>query len=250
MKSSESKVEQFVDPEYQTAVDNYIQAVIEEEKKNYKPSLEPFSVKAEKIRLQLTDSMKEFYVSYNRGYDLLLQEVESQNIYPDLQIFKPNSSRSDILTNPEKFNQFIEEGGAIYEVLGFSNEALAGFYKAACLLIEKKQYAEARDSFYFLVTIAPEFGQAWLGLGYCYAECRQLEQAKDACYKAIDLLSNVPDAYLTLIRVFLDLHDKDQAFKVCEIGIAYAKEHSKESWSAELTEYLQEAKRQVQLKAA
>lgn len=235
---------------FEQAVEQYANTVIAIEKEQYQPGIEPFDVYANKIRLKVSEAMHAFYDSYTHGYAVLIDELRAEfpvtELNPDpLAPYLPKKNSHELLSDPMKFMNFLDDGHSIYEALGYTSEALEGFYQAAYKLIEQKRFEDARDGFYFLVTIAPLFGAAWLGLGYSYAECKMQDAAIEACKRAVELMPDSPDSYLTFARVFINMQDFEQAKKVCEGGIEHATLNKDSPWAKELIEYMEEAKRQI-----
>lgn len=241
---------QVIDPVFEHAVDEYAESIIEMEKEEFRPGLETFESHAAKIKSKVSETMHAFYDSYTHGYNVLLDELAKMLPVTDpavdpLEPFKAKAENIKKLDDPVEFMNFLNAGHSIYELLGFTYEAVCKFYEAGIHLVEQKRFEDARDGFYFLVTIAPLVGEAWLALGYAYAECKQQDAAIQACAHAVDLMPNKPDAYLTFARVFIEMQDFEQAKKVCEVGLSYASEHAKEAWAKELITYLEEGKRQI-----
>ena len=238
------------DPKFEAAVNDYIESVIHLEKKTYHSDLEPFEAHAEIIRKNISDAMHHFQKTYHHGYEVMLKELSemfrAQKQKPDPLIpFKAKTNKLSILTDPVQFMEFLSQGKSIYELFGFSEDVLGKFYEAGCRLVEKKRFEDARDAFYFLVTIAPTIGEAWLGLGYSYAQCKEMNGAIQAFTCAIELMPQRADPYLTFARIYVELQDYDEALKVCDIGLQRAKENRPEPWAEELGSMMEEAKRQI-----
>lgn len=232
-------------PAFQQAIQDYADSVVALEKEEFKSGLESFESHASKIRNHISSSMHAFYDTYHRGYAILFKELERSLKADALDPFRSKVSNIKLLEDPMAFMNFLSSGHSIYELLGFTPEVVSRFYEVAHSLVEAKRYEEARDSFYFLVTIAPMLWEAWLGLGYCYAQCKEPNAAIQACCQAVDIMPTKPDAYLTFARVCIEMQDFEQAKKICDVGIAYAKEHHDLPWAKELIDYMEEAKRQT-----
>ena len=66
----------FVDTEFENALNDFIQAVLAQEKTTYHNSLEPFEVYAQKLTLELKENMYLFRQKFMRGYAILLEELQ------------------------------------------------------------------------------------------------------------------------------------------------------------------------------
>ncbi len=190
--------------------------------------------------MRMHEAMELFKKSYNDGYQLLMKEMKSN----------PKECQAHIdglkmLDNPEKFKKFIAEGKPISEVLGFSSEAIDKFYETAHRLMAQKRYKEAKDAFFFLVTIAPHVSECWLGLGLAYGQCKEAEGAMHSFLRAIALSPHKADGYVAFARLFTALNDMPRANRVCEIGMSFVKEHEKLPWAQELAKTLQQTKKEI-----
>ena len=163
---------------------------------------------------RMTDAMHLFQQSYNNGYRLL-------------KAFEAKKDGLAMLDNPESFKNFLANGKSISEVLGFSDHAIDKFYEAAHHMIAQKRYKEAKDAFFFLVTIAPQVSECWLGLGLAYGQCKETEGAIQSFLRAIALSPHKADGYVAFARLFTALDDMPRAQKVCDIGMSFVKEHEK-----------------------
>lgn len=246
---SQARPAAVVDPVFEHALNDYIEQALTQAKKEYKPGIEPFSVQADKIRQKIREWFFAYQSSYIKGYQVLLNELAK--ILPEekegdpLAPFRLGDQGRKILDDPEAFTDQLAKGIPIFQIMGFTEEVLGKFYEAACHLVMEKSYTEAKDAFFFLVTIAPYFSQCWLGLGYCYLQCGENEAAIIACSRALDLDPSNADHYLTFARIFIQMKDFAKAKQVCDLGIVYAAEHPDEPWVPELRVLMEEAKRQI-----
>ena len=186
---------------------------------------------------QMHDAMELFKQSYNSGYKLLMKEMKET----------PQASADGLkmLDNPEKFKKFLAEGKPISDVLGFSPESIDKFYEAAHHLMEQKRFKDAKDAFFFLVTIAPHVSECWLGLGLACGQCKEAEGAMKSFLRAIALSPHKADGYVAFARLFTAMNDIPRANKVCEIGMSFVKEHEKLPWAKELEKALQQTKKEL-----
>lgn len=193
---------------------------------------------------RMNDAMQLFQQSYNNGYHLLIKELK-QSAKDNAKAYQAKIDGLKMLDNPEKFKNFLAEGKSISEVLGFSEEAIDNFYEAAHHLMAQKRYKEAKDAFFFLVTIAPQVSECWLGLGLAYGQCKETEGAIQSYLRAIALSPHKADGYVAFARLFTAMNDIPSARKVCDIGMSFVKEHEKQPWAQELGRALQETKQEL-----
>ncbi len=193
---------------------------------------------------RMKDAMHLFQQSYNDGYRILVEELK-KNPQEDMKAFEAKKDGLAMLDNPDSFKNFLANGKSISEVLGFSEHAIDKFYEAAHRLLAQKRYKEAKDAFFFLVTIAPQVSECWLGLGLAYGQCKETEGAIQSFLRAIALSPHKADGYVAFARLFTALDDKSRAEKVCDIGMSFVKEHEKQPWAQELGKALKETKQDL-----
>ncbi|MCE5293189.1 MAG: hypothetical protein LLF94_01070 [Chlamydiales bacterium] len=129
------------------------------------------------------------------------------------------------------------------DISSFSDEDVQKIYKAAYSLLQEKSessYAKARDAFFFLVTIAPQVVDFWLGYSHSTTQLKEYEDALDATLHALECNPTLPDIYLQAFFLYLELNQKEEALALCRQGIDFAKSHN-DPWAKTLSTALQEA---------
>ncbi len=233
--------------DFEDAVANYIEGVVEIERKRYDSTLEPFDLYAQKIRERLSEAWHAFRKSYVTGYSILLAEVSK--MFPDdddaLIPYYADPELLSTLQTADGFADFLERGKTIYMLLGYTNEVMQNFYKAAYKLLVEGRIKEGFDAFFYLVTIAPNEREFWLNYGYAALQLGEHMLAIEAYGRAFDLDPNKADAYLAAASVYLRLQDFQHANEVCDLGLTHALTHRGEPWAEELGSMLEEGKRQI-----
>lgn len=222
-------------------LNDFINAVLEEEKKEFQPGLETFQMHAVKIRQEITDSMKEFEKQYSDGFATISENLEKDG----LQTPSVRPEALAIFDDPIAFQNALEQGKEIYQLLEFSPDTMKKFFEVALNLVKNGDFDKAKDVFYFLVTIASQTAAFWLGLGYSNAKIQNYEEARGAFRQVIDLDPKNGDAYLGCMNALLKKNASDEALKVCEEGLAFASAHKEEEWGQSLEELLVEARRLI-----
>jgi type III secretion system low calcium response chaperone LcrH/SycD len=128
------------------------------------------------------------------------------------------------LKNQDKVIQELEEGKTAQEILEFSQETMAKFYRAAYMLFENKRYEDASNAFLFLASLNLNNYEYWLGLGMATQMCHQYEEAIDAYELAAlcDITSPVP--YFYLAKCLFAIHDRESALQAIELAIETAED--------------------------
>lgn len=193
---------------------------------------------------RITDAMHLFQKSYNNGYRILLDELKATP-NKSLQEYHAKVDGLKMLDDPVTFDKFLAQGKSISDVLGFSEDAIDTFYRAAQRLITQKRFKEAKDAFFFLVTVAPQVTECWLSLGYAYGNCDEPAGAIKSYLGAIALSPHKADGYIAFARLCTALNDFPRAQKVCDIGMNFVKQHAQHQWAQELGKMLQQTKNEI-----
>lgn len=230
---------------FDKAVEECIEAEIVQEKKEFRPGLVPFKARAAKVRANLTGTFYGFQKSFARGYALILDELRAINTN-DLTLFQPRITNLSLLDNPSSLIDSMSEGRSLYELLGFSPEALSTMCSAAHRMIEQNRVQDAKEAFFFLVTIAPESGACWHALGYCYGKCHEDDAAVEALVHAVELMPQDTNCYINLAHIFIKKQDFQQAKKVCEVGLLLTSQNPTAIWAPGLERALDETNREIE----
>lgn len=108
------------------------------------------------------------------------------------------------------------------EILELNDEEMAELYGKANALFHAKKYDEARNAFFFLVTLNPDNYEFWLGLGMATQMEKDFEAAIDAYeVAAIRELDN-PVPYFYLAKCLFAIHDRPNAKEALDLAIEYA----------------------------
>jgi type III secretion system low calcium response chaperone LcrH/SycD len=160
-------------------------------------------------------------------------------MHDDLSEFRLSAKAKAKLKNMKLLKKELAEGRTAQEIMGFSDETMSKFYKAAYLLFEHKRYSDAANAFLFLATLNPYNHDYWLGLGMCTQMCHEYEAAIDAYELAAlcDISSPVP--YFYLAKCLFAIHDRESALQALDLAIETADELAD---YAELKEQAQKAK--------
>lgn len=185
-------------------------------------------------------AMQQFKNAYATGYRLLMKDASASD--------KQSTNRDNslkMLDSVESFTQFLFDGKPIAEMLGYSDKEITKFYDIASRMMNEKRYNDAKEAFFFLVTIAPNRSEFWLGLGYAYGKCEELEGALRAYVRVLELSPHRLEGYLGFAQLFTTLQDYANARKVCDMGLKFAAANKEESWAAELSDRLKKTKQQI-----
>ncbi len=219
----------------------FIDAVLEDEKKEFQPGLETFEMHADRLSNEMTESMQKFQTQYTDGFTTLVEALAEQG-------FEPPRVREEALAVFEDslaLQNALEQGNAIYQLLEFSPETMKNFFEIGLNLVKNGNYAKAKDVFYFLTTIASDTPAFWLGLGFCNAKLKNYDEARGAFRQVIALDPQNGDAYMGCVNALLKQNSPQEALKVCEEGLATALAHQNEPWAATLQGLLGDAQTYV-----
>ena len=143
-------------------------------------------------------------------------------MHDDLEEFKLSKKAKEKLKDKALLKRELAAGKSPQEILGFSDETMAKFYKAAYQLFEGKRYTDAANAFLFLVTLNTHNHDYWLGLGMSTQLSGDFESAIDAYEMAAitDVESPVP--YFYLAKCLFAIHDRESALQAIDLALEYA----------------------------
>lgn len=140
----------------------------------------------------------------------------------DLGEFRISKKVQKLLQNKELLKKELAKGKSAQEIMGFSDEAMAKFYKAARYLFENSHFAGAADAFLFLATLNPYNYEYWLGLGMSMQKCNQFDTAIDAYELAAICEPDTPVPYFYLAKCFFAVHERSNADLALDLALEYA----------------------------
>lgn len=140
----------------------------------------------------------------------------------------------EILQDEEKLAQLMQEGKTFQEIVGFEDKTLWKFYEAAEQLYEAKRYDDAADAYLFVSTLNPYVPDFWIGLGTSQQMQGKFEDALASYTTAIEVFPTHIMPYMFAAKCCLETKDFDEAAKVFDGAIKFAKENQAEDWSKEL----------------
>lgn len=216
-----------------------VEALVQEE---IPSSAESPQVHADRVRQEVSDSLQQFETRYSNGYETIVERLgEAPTVRPSaLKTFE----------DPVAFQNAVEAGKAVYQLLEFAPENLKKFFEVGLELVKEGNYPKAQEVFYFLVMMASDTPAFWLGLGFANAKLKNFEEARGAFRQVIDLDPKNGDAYLGCMSALLQQNAKEEALKVCEEGLTYADAHPKEPWAEPLHSLLEEARNYMKNRGA
>lgn len=143
----------------------------------------------------------------------------------DLGEFKVPKKIQKKLNDKEWLKKEFAKGRSAQEIMGFSDETMAKFYRAAHHLLENERYTDAADAFLFLVTLNPKNPEFWLGLGMSTQMCGNFEDAIDAYEMAAFYKLDDPVPYFYLAKCLFAVHDQDNALQALDLAVEYASDN-------------------------
>lgn len=137
-------------------------------------------------------------------------------------IYQLSKTVKDKLQKVTQFRNDLIEGSSVQDILEYSDQTLANFYKAAYALFEEKRYEDATHAFLFLTVLNPYNHDFWVGLGMSLQMTHEYERAIDAYELAAlaDISSPVP--YFYLAKCLFAIHDRTSALQALELALETA----------------------------
>ena len=140
----------------------------------------------------------------------------------DLGEFKISKKVREKLKNKKLLKKELAAGKTAQEILGFSDETMIKFYKAANRLFENRRFSDAANAFLFLVTLNSYNHDYWLGLGMATQMCGDYDAAVDAYEMAAIINIESPIPYFYLAKCLFAMHDRESALQALELALEYA----------------------------
>jgi type III secretion system low calcium response chaperone LcrH/SycD len=147
----------------------------------------------------------------------------------ELGEFKISKKVSERLKDRKWVKQELAKGRTAQEILEFSDETMAKFYRAAYQLFEHRHYAEAANAFLFLVTLNAFNHDYWLGLGMATQMTGDFEAAIDAYEMAAVCELDNPVPYFYLAKCLFAMHERDSALEALDLALEYASDNEEYS---------------------
>lgn len=142
----------------------------------------------------------------------------------DLHEFRLTNKAKKKLKNKALLKKELAKGKTAQEVLGFSDETMGKFYRAAYHLFENRHYEDAEKAFLFLATLNPKNHEFWLGYGMSAQMCGRYEEAIDAYELAAYYKIESPVPYFYLAKCLFAIHDRESSLKALDLAIEYAED--------------------------
>lgn len=130
-------------------------------------------------------------------------------------------------------------GGAktLQQGLGISDHELERYYRAACRLLQKKQYDQASDAFFYLTMMDPHAHSYWLNLGLAEQLRGHYQDAVAAYGMAAISNSSDPIPHVYAAECYLEMDRLDSAVDSLQLAVTLgANESSLGSVKAQLVE--------------
>jgi len=144
----------------------------------------------------------------------------------DLGEFKLSKKMKEKLKDKAWLKKEFAAGKTAQEIMGFSNETMAKFYRAAYRLFEHKRFVDAANAFLFLVTLNPHNHDYWLGLGMSTQLYGDYEAAIDAYEMAAVTDINSPVPYFYLAKCLFAIHDRESALLALDLALEYSDDNA------------------------
>jgi type III secretion system low calcium response chaperone LcrH/SycD len=143
----------------------------------------------------------------------------------ELDEFKLSKKAKEKLKDKELLKRELASGKTPQEILGFKEETMAKFYRAAYKLFEHQRYTDAANAFLFLVTLNTYKHDYWLGLGMSAQLSGDYESAIDAYEMAAITDVDSPVPYFYLAKCLFAIHDRESALQALDLALEYAEGH-------------------------
>ncbi len=139
----------------------------------------------------------------------------------ELAEFKLSKKAKAKLKNKSLLKKEIAAGKSAQEIMGFKDETMVKFYQAAYKLFEHRQYTDAANAFFFLITLNPYNHDYWVGLGMSTQQNGDHETAINAYEMAAMCNIESPIPYFYLAKCLFAIHDRESALQALDLALEY-----------------------------
>lgn len=156
-------------------------------------------------------------VEFIKGYEVITEEIKAYTKYDKLFISEEagsiplnacllNNKVKILAENPQAWKKMYEQEN-LFELAGFTEEAIVSFYALSIALFDQKKYDDSLKVLTFLSILNPSIPSFLMGKGLCYESLLDYDKAIDQYEKAIELEATNFDPFLALIRCSQQMKD-------------------------------------------
>ena len=129
--------------------------------------------------------------------------------------------------NTKDIDLIVAKGKLFQDIVGFSNERVGSLFANSVMLLQQHRYDEAIKAAEFLIQLNPFVSDFWICLGMAEQANGASKRAREAFLMAQTIDPSRSEPYASAIDCCLDLNDPLQAEIIYNMGMKYAKKHSR-----------------------
>lgn len=199
-----------------------------------------------KDKAQVDDSlspvMQNLMERFRDGYQLLLEDTSAA--------FPARGFRKKLdayLPHPESRRRKRTQDQPLFELVGFSHDALITFYEVAMRLLDMQRYLDASKAFFFLAAMSPQLPTFWQGLARCERSLDHFDDGLRAYRMALIADPSDPSVLMEAVRWCAESKEWQHGEWLLLDAIGFADEHPDDPSSADLKECALEGQEELAL---
>lgn len=213
---------------FEQALGTLCETIVNIEKPYYQSDLQPFQAYAATLTEQIKETVTAYKNSLARGYHLVLENIAK--ISPlEVGKYDISSKIENFISDKEDLEEILEKKKVLQVVFGYTGKMMREIYIFADSLLQAKNYKDAEDVFFFLISLNPYICWFWQGLGKCMQMQERMDEAIHSYLVSINCDPLRIHGYNDVVRCSLAFKNFDLAYQVIDYGRGIANaEQSKE----------------------
>ncbi len=113
-------------------------------------------------------------------------------------------------------NEFAKAKHKLLQIMAETGENVESMKLLGLVNVNLGCYEEAKNNFEYVLLSENNDATSWFYLGNCYDKLKDLENAKTAYEKVIELRENYLEAYKSLCVIYMQIHMEDKAIEIAQ----------------------------------
>lgn len=202
------------------------------------------SMQKEKVRLEITDTLKQLIQAVQVGIESLAQTLEQLSQQDPVKFPKESLNELYKIQNNAKLHEIdltnnSEELICLKDVYGISDAAMETFFEAVNYLYNQQRYDEACNILFYLCNLDPAKNIYWFTLGNAEYLKNDFQRAIYAYSGAFLTNTADPRSLILAASCFEELKQLDRALNMveCAMDVVHDNPELASEWEREIRDY-------------
>ncbi len=185
-----------------------------------KPRQFPLSAQEQDARNEeLQQTLQSYFSTVEKGYQRMLAEGEKlwKEHLPEYVLSAP---LREAINDPKEFQRVMTEQGTLQKYFGYTEQQIKNIYQIIVDFQEQRHWKEAAEMLTFLLYLNPYIAAVWQGLGECWEQTQQWDDAEFAYTSAINCEPLNPECYRSTCRCLLETKQYERAEELLNYGLS------------------------------